>query len=77
MIMASADEWIVLATIPPAAPDQVDELATALTQAHIENQIEQNSVRLCKNDVAVWLRVRPHDVARATDLAHLILSEET
>ncbi|MCL4396659.1 MAG: hypothetical protein M1482_17955 [Chloroflexi bacterium] len=74
MDMDSSHEWIVLATTPPASPEDVDRLAGALANAEIEIQVEENAVRLCKNDVAVWLRVRQRDFSRATNLAHNIVT---
>jgi hypothetical protein len=65
----------VLATTSPSTLERVDALAVKLAEAHVETQIEENSVRLCKNDVAVWLRVRSRDLALAWELARWIPEE--
>ena len=49
--MEQTEDWIALATAPPASPEQLAEMAGALGDRGIETELEENPVRQCDKDV--------------------------
>jgi hypothetical protein len=72
--MEQTEEWVTLATAPPSSPEQLDQMAGALGDRGIECQLEQNPMRQCDNDTAVWLRVHASELSLAWDIAHPLIS---
>jgi hypothetical protein len=67
------NQWITFSTTPPSSQYEFDRLVTALGNADIPTDIEENRVRQCENDVAFWLRVRIDDLPLARRVAQKIL----
>ena len=66
------ENWITLSTTPPAPQTEFDRLLTALEEAGVETNIEENVARQCENDVAFWLRVRRQDLPLAWNISQKI-----
>ncbi len=65
-------DWVTLATTPPSSQEQFDQLVSALNSRGIEIDLEDNPVRQCDKDVAIWLRVHANDLPLAWDIARKI-----
>ena len=72
--MEQTEDWVALATVPPASPEQLDQMASALGDRGIETELEENPVRQCDKDVAIWLRVHSRDLSLAWDLTNKLIS---
>ena len=72
--MEQTEDWVTLATTPPSSPEQLDQMAGALSDRGIEIHREENPMRQCDKDVAVWLRVHPRDLSLAWQVAHKLIS---
>ena len=73
MDQALAD-WVTLATPPPSSPEQLDQIAGALSARGIEIDLNENPVRQYDKDVATWLRVHSNNLPLAWDLARKLIS---
>jgi hypothetical protein len=72
--MKLTEDWVTLATAPPSSSEQLDEIAGALGNRGVEIQLEENPMRQCDKDVAIWLRVHTKDLSLAWDLARKLIS---
>ena len=72
--MEQTEEWVTLATAPPSSQEQLDQMAGALGSRGIETYLEENTMRQCDKDVAIWLRVHASDLQLAWNIAHKLIS---
>ena len=72
--MEQTEDWVTLATAPPSSPEQLDQMAGALSGRGVEIHLEENTMRQCDKDVAIWLRVHADDLPLAWDIARELIS---
>jgi hypothetical protein len=72
--MEQDEDWVTLAGTPPSSLEQLDQMAGALGDRGIEIDLEENPMRQCDKDVAIWLRVYSRDLPLAWDLARKLIS---